>query len=219
MFVQPPIYTIAKAKIGFGLKPLFEDMEFHINRGDKICLIGRNGSGKSTLLKIVAGVIEPDEAEIFIQPKTKIAYMPQEPNLSSYKTLRDVVLSGLEGDVEAQAYKADILIEKFQILADATPLKASGGELRKASLAKTLIAEPDILLLDEPTNHLDIATIESLEDVINDFTGAVIVISHDRTFLKHISTSTFWLDRGLLRCNDKGFESFEDWQDQVIEQE
>ena len=157
---EPPIMTIKGAKLSFGSNQLFSDVELYINRGDKICLVGRNGSGKSTLLKVISGVIEADDGEIFIQPGIKISYMPQDPDFSTFKTLREVVLSGLNDDQKNQEYKADMLIEQFSIRENQAPEQSSGGERKKAALAKALIGEPDILLLDEPTNHLDMPTIE-----------------------------------------------------------
>ncbi|MBR3502166.1 MAG: ABC-F family ATP-binding cassette domain-containing protein [Alphaproteobacteria bacterium] len=219
MAVEAPIYTIRGARLSFGLNPLFTDVDLYINRGDKICLVGRNGCGKSTLLKVIAHEIEPDEAEFFVQPGLRVGYMPQEPDFSEFKTLREVVEAGLPEAEKNQTYKADKLIEYFAINEAQNPQESSGGERRKAALARALVNEPDILLLDEPTNHLDIAAIEKLEDIIQKFTGAVIVISHDRSFLSNISHTTFWLDRGVLRRNNKGFAYFEEWQDQVIEQE
>ena len=219
MVAEAPIYTIRGAKLSFGLNPLFTDVDLYINRGDKICLVGRNGCGKSTLLKVIAREIEPDEAEFFVQPGIKIGYMPQEPDFSGFKTLREVVEAGLPKEEKNQVYRADRLIEYFDINEKQNPEQSSGGERRKAALARALIDEPDILLLDEPTNHLDISTIEKLEDLLKKFSGAIIVISHDRMFLNHISQTTFWLDRGVLRRNNKGFDAFEEWEDQVIEQE
>lgn len=219
MVTEAPIYTIRGAKLSFGLNPLFTNVDLYINRGDKICLVGRNGCGKSTLLKVIAQEIEPDDAEFFIQPGVRIGYMPQEPDFSGFKTLREVVEAGLPKNEQNQTYRADKLIEYFAINENQNPEQSSGGERRKAALARALINEPDILLLDEPTNHLDITTIEKLEDLIKKFSGAVIVISHDRMFLDHISQTTFWLDRGTLRRNNKGFGAFEEWEDQVIEQE
>ena len=216
---EAPIYTLKNISLAFGNNHLFSNVELCINRGDKICLVGRNGSGKSTLLKVISGIIEPDAGEIFIQPGTKIAYMPQEPDLSSFASLKEAVLSGLEYQEQSNNYLADIWLEKLNINGDIIPKKASGGECRKAALAQALISEPDILLLDEPTNHLDIATIEKLERIINDFRGAVVVISHDRMFLNHVSKATFWLDRGNMHINDKGFTDFENWQEQIINQE
>lgn len=216
---EAPIYTLKGASLSFGTNQLFSNIDLFINRGDKISLVGRNGSGKSTLLKVISGIIEADQGEIFINPGVKIAYMPQDPDLEGYKTLRDVVKSGLSESTDNQDYKVDIWVKKLAILENQTTNQASGGEKRKASLAKTLISEPDILLLDEPTNHLDISTIEILEEIIRDFRGAVILISHDRMFLSNVSKTTFWLDRGILRRNNKGFKFFDEWQDLVINQE
>ncbi|MBE6454314.1 MAG: ABC-F family ATP-binding cassette domain-containing protein [Alphaproteobacteria bacterium] len=216
---ETPIYTLKGASLSFGTNQLFRNVDLYINRGDKISLVGRNGSGKSTLLKVIAGIIEADNAEIFIQPGVRISYMPQEPDFSGFYSLKDVVKAGIYSSDENTDYKVDIMIEQFGILADISPDKASGGERRKAALARALVSEPDILLLDEPTNHLDMPTIEKLEAVISGFRGAVILISHDRMFLSNVSQTTFWLDRGILRRNNRGFKHFEEWQEQVIEQE
>jgi len=215
-----PIYTLKEISLTFGVRPLFTSVSLNIIRGDKICLIGRNGSGKSTLLKIISGIIEPDNGEIFIQPGTKISYMEQESNFDEYATLKEAILSGLEEKERINnEYKADILIEQFEIKGDEKTSTASGGEKKKTALAKALISEPDILLLDEPTNHLDVTTIEKLEEIIHKFTGAVIVISHDRSFLNHVSNSTLWLDRGIVHANNKGFSAFEEWQEEILNQE
>lgn len=168
---EPPILTIKGARLSFGTNELFTNVELYINRGDKISLVGRNGCGKSTLLKVIARDIEPDAGEIFVQPGVKVSYMPQDPDFSGYATLREVVLSGLPEHERGQEYRADILIEQFDIRAEQSPEQSSGGERKKAALAKALINEPDILLLDEPTNHLDMPTIEKLEKIIADFRG------------------------------------------------
>lgn len=217
---EPPVYTLKNIRLRFGTNELFRGIELYINRGDKISLVGRNGCGKSTLLKIIAGIQEPDDGEIFIQPNTSVGYMPQDADLSGYKTLREVVLSGLKKENrDTQAYKAQMLIEQLDIAEEQNPETSSGGERRKATLAKAIVGEPDILLLDEPTNHLDMPTIEFLEKLIAAYPGAVVVISHDRRFLCNISKTTFWLDRGIMHRNNRGFRFFEEWQDQIIEQE
>ncbi len=214
-----PIFSLKNISLHFGLNPLFDDLTLHIKQGDKICLIGRNGSGKSTLLKVIAGLMEVDSGEVFSQPAIKVAYMDQESNLSGFSTLKEYICSGLSKADEHAEYKADILIDKLDINANQDVATASGGEKKKASLAHALIQEPDILLLDEPTNHLDIVTIEKLEEIIQNFSGAVVVISHDRRFLTNISTATIWLDRGSLHVNDKGYAFFNEWQEEIINQE
>ena len=217
---EAPVYTLRNISLSFGDNRLFEDVTLAVNKGDKICLVGRNGSGKSTLLKVIAGLITPDGGEIFVQPGVVVSYMPQEPDLSAFATLKEAVLSGLDKDeTSANTYLADILLDKLKIDGALSPASASGGECRKAALARALVNNPDILLLDEPTNHLDITTIETLEDIIKDFRGAVIVISHDRMFLKDVSTATFWLDRGRMHLSNKGFAFFESWQEEIINQE
>ena len=219
MDFDAPVYTIKDAHLQFGERPLLTGLELYMTKGRKYCLVGRNGSGKSTLLKVIAGQTEADNAETFLQPGTAISYMAQEDDLAGFATLRDVVLSGLGEHQADLAYKADILIERLEIAENADPRTASGGERKKAALARALVNIPDILLLDEPTNHLDITTIEKLEEMISKFSGALIVISHDRAFLKHVCDGIIWLDRGIARTLNKGFDAFEDWRDAVYEQE
>ena len=176
---EPPILTIKGARLSFGPHELFSGVDLYVNRGDKISLVGRNGSGKSTLLKVIAGIIEADFGEIFVQPGIKIAYMPQDPEVKNYHNFKEMILSGLPVEERGQEFRADILIESFNIPATQNPETASGSERRKAALAKALIGEPDILLLDEPTNHLDMPTIQKLEEIVKNFSGAVIVIKNN----------------------------------------
>ena len=219
MEFDAPICTLQNARLRFGDRPLFTGLDLYLNKGRKYCLVGRNGSGKSTLLKVVAGEIVPDDGASFLQPGTVVSYMAQDDDLARFATLRDAVLSGLGEHRDDLSYKADILIEQLEIKAAADPKTASGGERKKAALARALVNDPDILLLDEPTNHLDIATIEKLEERLSKFTGALIVVSHDRAFLKHVCDGIVWLDRGIARTLDKGYDAFEDWRDTVYEQE
>ncbi len=220
MDFNAPIYSIQNAYLKFSERPLFSGLDLFLEKGRKYCLVGRNGCGKSTLLKVIADQIEADHAEVFLQPGTIVSYMAQEDELDHFSSLREVVLSGLaEHNRATESYKADIWIEQLEILADADPKTASGGEKKKAALARALINDPDILLLDEPTNHLDITTIEKLEEILSKFNGALIVISHDRAFLRHVCDGIIWLDRGIVRTLNKGFDAFEDWRDTVYEQE
>ncbi len=212
-----PLYTLQNARLSFGGTPLFDGLDLYVKKGDKICLVGRNGSGKSTLLKVVAGLQDVDDGTVFIQPGTRIAYMAQETVFDGAETLRDAVIAGLRDKTET--YKADVLIDQFGLQASANAAAASGGERKKAALAAALAGEPDILLLDEPTNHMDIESILRLEKIIAGFSGAVIVISHDRIFLKNVSTATVWIDRGRTHEQNKGFAFFEDWRDKILEQE
>lgn len=212
-----PLYTLQNARLSFGGTPLFDGLDLYVKKGDKICLVGRNGSGKSTLLKVVAGLQDVDDGTVFIQPGTRIAYMAQETVFDCAETLRDAVIAGLRDKTET--YKANVLIDQFGLQASANAAAASGGERKKAALAAALAGEPDILLLDEPTNHMDIESILRLEKIIAGFSGAVIVISHDRIFLKNVSTATVWIDRGRTHEQNKGFAFFEDWRDKILEQE
>lgn len=211
---QAPVYTLRNACLGFGAKRLFDGLDLYIGKNDRICLIGRNGAGKSTLLKVVAGLVAPDEAETFVKPNLKIAYMPQDDDFTGFATLRDVVASG-EAD-GADAYLVDKFIGLFDVNGALDPATASGGERKKAALARAFIGDPDIVLLDEPTNHLDVFTIEKLEEYLEKFRGAAVIVSHDRAFLKHTSREMVWLDRGLTHFSDKGFENFDDWCEELL---
>jgi ATP-binding cassette subfamily F protein uup len=212
-----PILFLKDIHLSFGATPLIEGAEMSIQPQERLCLVGRNGSGKSTFLKIAAGLIEQDRGELFIQPGTTVRYLPQEPDLSGFKSVLDYVQDGLaEGD---DPYRAQYLLNALGLTGDEEPSVLSGGEQRRAALAKTLAPEPDILLLDEPTNHLDLPAIEWLEDELRHLKSAMVLISHDRRFLSNLSKKTLWMDRGTSRLYSKGFESFEDWRDEFMEQE
>ncbi|UTW54569.1 ATP-binding cassette domain-containing protein [Kordiimonas sp. SCSIO 12610] len=217
--MAPPILSLRNINLSWGADPILSDLEMHIGDNDRLCLLGRNGTGKSTLLKIIAGLIEADDGERWVKPGAKVAYLPQEPDASAYKTLFDYILGGLPEDEADQAYRVDVLVDDLAIKADASPESASGGELRRAALARTLIGEPDLLLLDEPTNHLDITIIEWLENYLRNWRGAMMLISHDRAFLESLTKACLWLDRGQVRRLDDGFQRFEAWQEEVLEEE
>ncbi|PCI33900.1 MAG: elongation factor 3 [Alphaproteobacteria bacterium] len=217
--MAPPLLTITDMALRFGTTPLFDSMELSIGERDRISLVGRNGSGKSTLMKVISGTVEADRGERFLQPGCHVTYLDQEPDLSGYATLYDYIASGLTLAAEDETYRVDIILEEINLSPTMDPMTLSGGEARRAALARALISDADILLLDEPTNHLDIATIEWLEDSLKMYRGGLVIISHDRTFLNNVTNTTFWLDRGQVRRLDKGFAHFEEWSATIIEQE
>lgn len=215
--MEPPILYLKDIHLNFGGTPLLEGAEISVQPRDRICLVGRNGSGKSTLLKIAAGMIEPDRGERFIQPGITLRYLPQEPDTGGHDTIASYVNSGLApGD---DPHRAAYLIEELGLDPHGPVASLSGGEFRRAALARTLAPEPDILLLDEPTNHLDLPAIEWLETALKAIRSAIVMISHDRRFLETLSRRTVWMDRGVSRSLEKGFSAFEDWREQVLEEE
>jgi ATP-binding cassette subfamily F protein uup len=213
----PPILTLQSIRLTLGSTQLLEAAEISVVPGDKIALVGRNGSGKSTLLKIAAGEIEPDGGKRFAQPGVTIRYLPQEPDLTGYATTLDYAASGLEAGNDP--YRAQYLLEHLGLTGTEDPKRLSGGEARRAALARVLAPEPDIVLLDEPTNHLDLPAIEWLEAELAALRSALVIISHDRRFLADLTRSTVWLDRGVTRRLNKGFSAFEEWRDTVLEEE
>ncbi len=217
--MAPPILTLKNLELSWGMNPLFKGLEMAIGPRDRLCLLGRNGTGKSTLMKVIAGEIEADDGKLWMQPGTRIAYLPQEPDASSFDTLRDYINSGLRDHDGGDYYKVDVIAEELSVPLDTAPSAASGGEMRRAALACALVGEPDILLLDEPTNHLDIATIIWLEKALKSWRGAFVLISHDRAFLNALASACLWLDRGVTRRMDAKFERFEIWQEEVLEAE
>ena len=215
--MAPPLLYLRDIELTLGGKPLLEGAELAVSPGDRLALVGRNGSGKSTLLKIAAGLLEFDKGERFFQPDATVRYLPQEPDLSGFATVLAYVEAGLgPGDDD---YRARYLLEQLGMTGEENPKNLSGGEARRAAIARTLAPEPDILLLDEPTNHLDLPAIEWLEGEIASMRSAVVLISHDRRFLQGLSRATVWLDRGRARRLERGFGQFEAWRDEVLEQE
>lgn len=214
--MSPPILHLRDIHITFGGTPLLTGAELAVEEGARVCLVGRNGSGKSTLLKVAAGMLDPDGGEVFRQPGTTIAYLPQEPDFSGYDTAYDYVAAGFtEG---RDPHPGRIVLEALGLTGDEDPATFSGGEARRCALARVLGPEPDILLLDEPTNHLDLAAIEWLEQELRGLRSAIVLISHDRRVLDTLSRETVWLYQGVSRKLDKGFKFFEDWRDTLVEQ-
>jgi len=195
---------------------LFRGLDINVGPRDRLALIGRNGAGKTTLLKLLAGVIDSDEGRRSIVPGTRVVMLEQEPDLRTFPTLRDYVLAG---DDAPEPYEADAIADQLGIDLSRESASASGGERRRAAIVRALSMDPDVLLLDEPTNHLDIAAIDWLEEWLNRFRGAFVVISHDRTFLTRLTKQTLWLDRGAMRRAEIGFGGFEAWTEQVYADE
>lgn len=215
--MQPPLLTLDNIALTFGSTPLLTNANMRIYDGERICLVGRNGSGKSTFLKIAAGLTEQDDGKRFLKPGVTARYLPQEPDLSEYASIGDYVRGGLEG--AEQGYKIPYYLDELGLDETSGTQNLSGGESRRAALVRTLAAEPDILMLDEPTNHLDLPAIEWLEAELSAMRCAIILISHDRRFLEKLSRKTVWMDRGETHEIDKGFEHFEAWRDDYLEQE
>ena len=213
---QPPFLTLTDVKLTFGGDPLFAGLNLSVHAASRTCVVGRNGSGKSTLLKLIAGQVEPDAGERFVQPGISVGYMEQHPDLSAFPTLGDFAISGL---VVGQDYRVEKAAEGLKLNLDQPPGSASGGERRRAALAKILARAPDLMLLDEPTNHLDIDAIRWLEDYLARTRDAFMLISHDRTFLRNLTRAACWVDRGMVRQNPRGFEHFEAWRDKIHDEE
>ncbi|MGY4223420.1 ATP-binding cassette subfamily F protein uup [Bradyrhizobium sp. USDA 4503] len=213
----PPLIQLKDISLTFGGTPLLTGVELSVSAGERVCLIGRNGSGKSTLLRIAAGLVEPDAGSRFVQPGATIRYLPQEPDFGEHNTTLAYVEAGLgPGD---DHYQARYLLEQLGLSGEEDPALVSGGEARRAALARVLAPSPDILLLDEPTNHLDLPTIEWLEGELESRRCALVLISHDRRFLTNLSRTTAWLDRGQIRQIERGFGAFEAWRDEVLAEE
>lgn len=212
------ILSIKEAMVRFKDKPIFEDLNFNLHQKSRIALVGKNGSGKTTLMKMIAGEIELEEGERWLENKIEIGYLNQEfINLSNKNILQELVST--INDDEEKKFKIDIITEALNINLKSKLIDLSGGQLRKVGLAKALINEPDILLLDEPTNHLDLEVIEWLENYLNKYNGTIICVSHDRTFLSNVTDKVFWIDRGNLKISPKGFKFFDEWSQSLLEQE
>ena len=211
-----PLIQLSEVSLGFGKHDIFKNIDLVLNKGDRTCLVGRNGSGKSTLLKLIAGQIVPDAGHVAVQKGIQISLMEQDPDLSSFSTLGDFAASKLSSN---EIYKIDAISNGLKLNLRQEVKFASGGEIRRAALAKIIAETPDLMLLDEPTNHLDIESIQWLENLLRNLKCGIVIISHDRAFLRTASKTTLWLDRGILRRNKKNFADFEDWRDKTWAEE
>ncbi|NJC34616.1 ATP-binding cassette subfamily F protein uup [Sphingomonas jejuensis] len=211
-----PILSYEGLSLVQGAGWLFQDLDVHVGPRDRLALIGRNGAGKTTLLKLLAGTIEADKGRRTIVPGTRVVILEQEPDLSGHRRLIDWALAG---DEAPEAHEVAAIADQLGINLEREAATASGGERRRAAIARALAQDPDVLLLDEPTNHLDLHAIEWLEQWLGRFSGAFLVISHDRTFLTRLTRSTLWLDRGQIRRAEVGFGGFEAWAERVAAEE
>jgi len=213
---RAPLLQLSDIALTFGGNPVFEGLDLVIQPGDRVALVGRNGSGKSTLMKVMAGLVEPDAGARVLSPGTTVGYMEQEPDLSGFAKLGDFAASGLD---HGEEYRVEMVAAGLKLDPAAPCTTASGGERRRAALAKLMAEAPALMLLDEPTNHLDIEAIAWLEAQLAETRSAYVIISHDRAFLRVLTRATLWIDRGQVRRQDKGFADFEDWRDKVWEEE
>ncbi|HVJ54498.1 MAG TPA: ATP-binding cassette domain-containing protein [Aliidongia sp.] len=210
---SPPLVALRDAFLTFGGRPTFSGASLAIAGGERICLVGRNGSGKSTLLKVLAGLVELDSGERFLQPGAHVVYMPQDPVFDPTMTIAEHVALGLApGEtLEREGYKVEAILSEIGLDPARKLTDLSGGEGRRVSLARLFVGDPEIILLDEPTNHLDIPAIEWLESRLAEFRGGLLLISHDRALLKRVAKRVLWLDRGRLMSMDKGYDAFDEW--------
>jgi ABC transport system ATP-binding/permease protein len=214
---MPPLLQLRDTGLTLGGAPLLDGAELSISAGDRIAVVGRNGSGKSTLFRIAAGQTAADRGSRFVQPSARLAYLPQEPDMTGFATTLDYILAGLS-DFD-NPYAARTMMDELGLDPEADPSRLSGGEARRAALVRILSPEPEILLLDEPTNHLDLVAIEWLEAHLANMRSALALISHDKRLLADLTRATIWLDRGRTRRLDQGFGAFEAWRDLKLEEE
>ncbi len=219
--MPPPLLSLREATVRPGGQPLFAGLSLAVAKGDRICLVGRNGAGKSTLLKALAGLIELDAGLRFLQPRTRAAYLAQEPELDPGASALAATLAGLAAseDRASDRARAEALLERLAVDPARPVGTLSGGEARRVALAQALVGDPDVLLLDEPTNHLDLPTTLHLEQDLAGFRGGLVLVSHDRAFLAALSRTIWWLDRGELRILGQGFAAFDAWSEAVLADE
>ena len=213
---RAPLLQVNEISLTFGGDPVFENMSLVVQAGDRLALVGRNGSGKSTLMKVMAGLVEADSGEVIVGPGVSVGYMEQDPDLTGFETLGDFASHGLD---PSEMYKVERAGEGLKFDPARPVSTASGGERRRAALARLMASEPELMLLDEPTNHLDIEAIRWLEDELKTTRAAFVIISHDRAFLRELTRATLWVDRGVVRRQEIGFGGFEAWRDQMWEEE
>lgn len=217
--MPPPLLSLTDITVTFGGEPLLDRVALDIRSRDRLCLVGRNGSGKSTLLKLCAGLVDPEDGDRRWAPGTRVGVLFQDVETAGARTIGEYVESGLADDQAHETYRAGAVLDPLGLAPNREIHGLSGGELRRAALARALVGQPELLFLDEPTNHLDLAAITWLENFLAGYTGAVMLISHDRALLTRVATRCAWLDRGQLRVLEDGFRSYEDWAAQILHEE
>ncbi len=214
------IFSIKDAMVRYKEHPVFQSLSLNIHQGKRVALIGKNGTGKSTIMNIISGVKSLDEGEIWEEPGTTIGYLGQEFQYKEKETVFEFIYNNVSGEErELKKYKVKKISEALELEEKITMGMLSGGQLRRAGIARALVEEPDILLLDEPTNHLDLNVINWLEQYLNHYRGSLLCISHDKKFLENITNQVFWLDRGKLKVSPRGFIFFDDWSAMLLDQE
>ena len=213
---RAPLLQLTDISLTFGGEPVFDSVSLVVQPADRVALVGRNGSGKSTLLKVMAGIVEPDRGARIAGPGVRVGYMEQHPDMSGFATLGDYAASAL---APGELYRVERASEGLKFDPARLVATASGGERRRAALAKLMAEAPELMLLDEPTNHLDIEATLWLESELKNTRAAFVLISHDRAFLTELSRATLWIDRGKVRRQEKGFAAFEAWRDKVWDEE
>ena len=216
MAAKTPLLQLNDISLTFGGETLFDALGLVVQPGDRVALVGRNGSGKSTLMKVMAGLVEADSGTRVVPPGSAVGYMEQDPDMSGFATLGDFAASALD---DAEMYRVEMAGEGLKFDPARAVETASGGERRRAALAKLMAEAPDLMLLDEPTNHLDIQAIAWLEAALNETRASYVLISHDRAFLRELTRATLWIDRGMTRRQEQGFTHFEAWRDKIWDEE
>lgn len=213
---RAPLLQLSDISLTFGGDPIFSDLSAVVQGGDRVALVGRNGSGKSTLMKVMAGLVEADYGMRVVPPGVTVGYMEQDPTMEGFATLGDYAASGLD---PSEAYRVAMVADGLKFDPSRDVATASGGERRRAALAKLMAEAPELMLLDEPTNHLDIEAVQWLENELKSTKAAYVLISHDRAFLRALTRATLWIDRGEVRRQETGFDGFEAWRDKVWDEE
>ena len=215
-----PLLTLQNFSLAYTREVLIKPFSISIYEKQRYCLVGRNGCGKSSLLKAIGGDYDHIKGDIIAKGSLGISYLAQKEDYPLKLTAAEFIQNSLSiEELENKIFEVSIFLDIFKIKPDLQVSELSGGNQRRLSLIKSLIKDADILLLDEPTNHLDVTTIEWLEIYLSKRNGALITISHDREFLNNTTNNTIWIDKGQVFTNSHGFIAYENWSEQIIQDE